>query len=117
MTNFCDVLLVILSLFLLFLIHRPRNWFLLSDVAKKLKMSPRIFRCTFPSMEVVSILEAEFVKQVSLSQLFSCEKDLEAFNPEGKELLDLVEFTSELQTLLGSSLEWLHPDEDTDIQW
>ncbi|XP_060090109.1 BCL-6 corepressor isoform X4 [Heteronotia binoei] len=95
----------------------PRNWLLLSDVAKKLKMSPRIFRCTFPSMEVVSIMEAEFVKQVSLSQLFSCEKDLEAFNPEGKELLDLVEFTSELQTLLGSSLEWLHPDEDSDINW
>ncbi|XP_015273971.1 PREDICTED: BCL-6 corepressor [Gekko japonicus] len=95
----------------------PRNWLLLSDVAKKLKMSPRIFRCTFPSMEVVSIMEAEFVKQVSLSQLFSCKKDLEAFSPEGKELLDLVEFTSELQTLLGSSLEWLHPDEDADIHW
>lgn len=68
-------------------------------------------------MEVVSIMEAEFVKQVSLSQLFSCKKDLEAFNPEGKELMDLVEFTSELQTLLGSSLEWLHPDEDSDIHW
>ncbi|XP_044298509.1 BCL-6 corepressor isoform X4 [Varanus komodoensis] len=90
----------------------PRNWFLLSDVAKRLKMSPRIFRCSFPSVEVVSIMEAEFFKQVSQSQLFACQTDLEAFNPEGKELLDLVEFTSELQTLLGASLEWLHPDED-----
>ncbi|XP_054829538.1 BCL-6 corepressor isoform X4 [Eublepharis macularius] len=95
----------------------PRNWLVLSDVAKRLKMSPRIFRCNFPSVEVVSIMEAEFVRQVSLSQLFSCQKDLEAFNPEGKELLDLVEFTSELQTLLGASLEWLHPDEDSDIHW
>ncbi|XP_033003066.1 BCL-6 corepressor isoform X5 [Lacerta agilis] len=92
----------------------PRNWLLLSDAAKRLKMSPRIFRCNFPSVEVVSIMEAEFFKQVSLSQLFSCQKDLEAFNPEGKEMLDLVEYTSELRTLLGASLEWLHPDEDMD---
>ncbi|XP_053242899.1 BCL-6 corepressor isoform X5 [Podarcis raffonei] len=92
----------------------PRNWLLLSDAAKRLKMSPRIFRSSFPSVEVVSIMEAEFFKQVSLSQLFSCQKDLEAFNPEGKEMLDLVEYTSELQTLLGASLEWLHPDEDMD---
>uniref|UniRef100_A0A803TA80 BCL6 corepressor n=1 Tax=Anolis carolinensis TaxID=28377 RepID=A0A803TA80_ANOCA len=90
----------------------PRNWLLLSDVAKRLKMSPRIFCCSFPSVEVVSITEAEFFKQVSLSQLFSCEKDLEAFNPDSKELLDLVEFTSEMQSLLGSSLEGLHPDEE-----
>ncbi|XP_063161305.1 BCL-6 corepressor isoform X2 [Candoia aspera] len=95
----------------------PRNWFLLSDVAKRLKMSPRIFRCSFPSLEVVSITEAEFFKQVSLSQLFACQKDLEAFSPEGKELLDLVEFTNELQSLLGASLEWLHPDEEIDIHW
>ncbi|NXA29855.1 BCOR protein, partial [Ibidorhyncha struthersii] len=87
----------------------PRNWLLLSDVVKRLKMSSRIFRCNFPSLEVVTITEAEFYKQTSLSQLFSCATDLEAFNPESKELLDLVEFTSELKTLLGSSLHWLHP--------
>uniref|UniRef100_A0A8C3S5L5 BCL6 corepressor n=1 Tax=Chelydra serpentina TaxID=8475 RepID=A0A8C3S5L5_CHESE len=97
----------------------PRNWLLLSDIVKRLKMSSRIFRCNFPNVEVVTITEAEFYKQMSLSQLFSCAKDLEAFNPESKELLDLVEFTSELQTLLGSSLEWLHPDDDnlSDIHW
>ncbi|XP_044858654.1 BCL-6 corepressor isoform X4 [Mauremys mutica] len=97
----------------------PRNWVLLSDIVKRLKMSSRIFRCNFPNVEVVTITEAEFYKQTSLSQLFSCAKDLEAFNPESKELLDLVEFTSELQTLLGSSLEWLHPDDDnfSDIHW
>ncbi|XP_076963097.1 BCL-6 corepressor isoform X3 [Callospermophilus lateralis] len=89
----------------------PRNWLLLSDVLKKLKMSSRIFRCNFPNVEIVTIAEAEFFRQVSASLLFSCSKDLEAFNPESKELLDLVEFTSELQTLLGSSVEWLHPSD------
>ncbi|XP_041891038.1 BCL-6 corepressor isoform X5 [Corvus kubaryi] len=97
----------------------PRNWLLLSDVVKRLKMSSRIFRCNFPNLEVVTITEAEFYKQTSLSQLFSCAMDLEAFNPESKELLDLVEFTSELKTLLGSELHWLHPHEDPpfDILW
>ncbi|XP_064007989.1 BCL-6 corepressor isoform X4 [Pogoniulus pusillus] len=97
----------------------PRNWLLLSDVVKRLKMSSRIFRCNFPNLEVVTITEAEFYKQTSLSQLFSCATDLEAFNPESKELLDLVEFTSELKTLLGSSLHWLHPQEEPpfDILW
>ncbi|XP_028623638.1 BCL-6 corepressor isoform X5 [Grammomys surdaster] len=89
----------------------PRNWLLLSDVLKKLKMSSRIFRCNFPNLEIVTIAEAEFYRQVSTSLLFSCPKDLEAFNPESKELLDLVEFTNELQTLLGSSVEWLHPSD------
>ncbi|OBS64925.1 hypothetical protein A6R68_06532 [Neotoma lepida] len=89
----------------------PRNWLLLSDVLKKLKMSSRIFRCNFPNMEIVTIAEAEFYRQVSASLLFSCPKDLEAFNSESKELLDLVEFTNELQTLLGSTVEWLHPSD------
>ncbi|KAJ7320647.1 hypothetical protein JRQ81_020158 [Phrynocephalus forsythii] len=95
----------------------PRNWLLLSDVAKRLKMSPRTFHCSFPHVEIVSIMEAEFFRQVSESQLFSCPKDLEAFNPENKELLDLVEYTSELQSLLGASVECLHPDEDNDSHW
>ncbi|XP_032075077.1 BCL-6 corepressor isoform X4 [Thamnophis elegans] len=115
--EFSDVPLLVCYNIQVSLSQGPRNWFLLSDVAKRLKMSPRIFRCSFPSLEVISVTEAEFFKQVSLSQLFACQKDLEAFNPEGKELLDLVEFTNELQSLLGASLEWLHPDEETDIYW
>ncbi|XP_069492642.1 BCL-6 corepressor isoform X1 [Ambystoma mexicanum] len=88
----------------------PRNWFLFADVIKKLKMSSEEFRCKFPGVDIITISEAEFYKQTSLSHLFSCSKDLEGFNPESKDPLEVVEFTSELQTLLGSSLEWLHSE-------
>lgn len=86
---------------------RPRNWLLLSDVLKRLKMSARTFRATFTHIEVVTIAEAEFYKQASLSQLFSCPEELEGFMPDSKELLDLVEISAELVALLGSSLECL----------
>ena len=92
-----------------FVFCRARNWFLLSGVLKKLKMSSCIFRCGFPNLEIITITEAEFYRQVSASFLYSCSKDLGAFNPESQELLDLVEFTIELQTLLGSSIERLNP--------
>ncbi|KAM9319281.1 BCL-6 corepressor [Gastrophryne carolinensis] len=91
----------------------PRNWMLLTDVTKRLKMSLESFRSEHPHLEVVSITEAEFFKQVSLSQLFASPDDLEGFSPDSKELLELVEFTSELQTLLGSSIECLDPEGDT----
>ncbi|KAL2087781.1 hypothetical protein ACEWY4_016609 [Coilia grayii] len=83
----------------------PRNWLLLSDVLKRIKMSARAFRATFTHIEVATIAEAEFYKQASLSQLFSCPEELEGFMPDSKELLDLVEISSELVALLGSSLE------------
>ncbi|XP_052395168.1 BCL-6 corepressor-like isoform X1 [Carassius gibelio] len=85
----------------------PRNWLLLSDVLKRLKMSARTFRATFTHIEVVTIAEAEFYKQASLSQLFSCPEELEGFMPDSKELLDLVEISADLVALLGSSLECL----------
>ncbi|KAJ8004071.1 hypothetical protein DPEC_G00154980 [Dallia pectoralis] len=85
----------------------PRNWLLLSDVLKRLRMSSRAFRATFAHLEVATIAEAEFYKQASLSQLFSCPDELAAFLPDSKELLDLVETSSELAALLGSSLECL----------
>ncbi|XP_057181245.1 BCL-6 corepressor isoform X2 [Triplophysa rosa] len=85
----------------------PRNWLLLSDVLKRLKMSARTFRTTFMHVEVVTIAEAEFYKQASLSQLFSCPEELDGFMPDSKELLDLVEISAELVALLGSSVECL----------
>ncbi|XP_058510844.1 BCL-6 corepressor isoform X1 [Solea solea] len=92
----------------------PRNWLLLSDVLRRLRMSARGFRQAFPHMEVVTVAEAEFYQQASLSQLFSCPEELEGFHPDSKELLDLVEDSAELAALLGSSLEclddrWDHP--------
>ncbi|XP_017265759.1 BCL-6 corepressor isoform X2 [Kryptolebias marmoratus] len=92
----------------------PRNWLLLSDVLRRLRMSARAFRQTFPHMEVVTVAEAEFYRQASLSQLFSCPEELEGFHPDSKELLDLVEDSAELAALLGSTLEclddrWDHP--------
>lgn len=77
-------------------------------------MSARAFRQTFPHMEVVTVAEAEFYRQASLSQLFSCPEELEGFHPDSKELLDLVEDSTELAALLGSTLEclddrWDHP--------
>ncbi|XP_056145862.1 LOW QUALITY PROTEIN: BCL-6 corepressor [Lampris incognitus] len=85
----------------------PRNWLLLSDVLRRLRMSARGFRQAFPHMEVVTVAEAEFYRQASLSQLFSCPDELEAFQPDSKELLDLVEGSAELAALLGSTLECL----------
>ncbi|KAM4609426.1 BCL-6 corepressor-like [Polymixia lowei] len=85
----------------------PRNWLLLSDVLRRLRMSARGFRQAFPHMEVVTVAEAEFYRQASLSQLFSCPDELEGFQPDSKELLDLVEGSAELAALLGSTLECL----------
>ncbi|XP_029459026.1 BCL-6 corepressor isoform X2 [Rhinatrema bivittatum] len=90
----------------------PRNWLLLSDVVKRLRMSPRTFCCGFPGVDIATITEAEFHKQVSLSSLFSSPRDLEAFSPDSKEPVELVKLTHELQVLLGSSLEWLHPEDE-----
>lgn len=92
----------------------PRNWLLLSDVLRRLRMSARAFRQAFPHMEVVTVAEAEFYRQASLSQLFSCPEELEGFHPDSKDLLDLVEDSAELAALLGSTLEclddrWDHP--------
>ncbi|XP_030613955.1 LOW QUALITY PROTEIN: BCL-6 corepressor [Archocentrus centrarchus] len=85
----------------------PKNWLLLSDVLRRLRMSARGFRQAFPHMEVVTVAEAEFYRQASLSQLFSCPEELEGFHPDSKELLDLVEDSAELAALLGSTLEFL----------
>ncbi|KAG7270251.1 hypothetical protein CRUP_031953, partial [Coryphaenoides rupestris] len=88
-------------------LFEPRNWLLLSDVLRRLRMSARGFRQAFPHMEVVTVAEAEFYRQASLSQLFSSPEELDAFQPDSKELLDLVEVGAELAALLGSTLECL----------
>ncbi|XP_015803612.3 BCL-6 corepressor-like protein 1 isoform X1 [Nothobranchius furzeri] len=96
------------------------NWFLLSDVLKRLKMSARIFRARYPQFEVVSLSPAELWKQVSLSQVNSAsasprrgkneEEEEEEEEEEG--LVELVGCVPELQRLLGSTIHILEDDEE-----
>lgn len=96
------------------------NWFLLSDVLKRLKMSARIFRARYPHLEVASLPYVELSKQVSVSQVSSAcasphkgkNKETEDDDEEGEEgLVDLVQCVPELQRLLGSSIHILQQDE------
>ncbi|KAM4732802.1 uncharacterized protein bcorl1 isoform 2-T4 [Anableps anableps] len=96
------------------------NWFLLTDVLKRLKMSARIFRARYPHFEVVSLSQAELWRQVSVSQVSSAlaspqkgkskDKDEEE-EEEGP--VELVCCVPELQRLLGSSVHIL-PEEEED---
>nr|XP_015207236.1 PREDICTED: BCL-6 corepressor-like protein 1 isoform X3 [Lepisosteus oculatus] len=84
------------------------NWLLLSDVLKRLKMSARIFRARYPHLEVASLPQAEFVSQVSVSQLMSAPQELRDSS------LELVRCVPELQELLGSSVQVLK-DEPSEL--
>lgn len=96
------------------------NWFLLTDVLKRLKMSARIFRARYPHLEVVSLSHAELWRQVSVSQVSSAlvspyksktkEEEKEEEDEDG--LVDLVRCVPELQRLLGSSIHILQEDEE-----
>lgn len=108
------------------------NWFLLTDVLKRLKLSARTFLARHPHMEVVSLLASELHKQVSVSQVSSSlllpckgkkeEKDEdEEEEEEGKKeeeqkeeegLVELVRCVPELQRLLGSTIHILEEDEE-----
>ncbi|XP_067848975.1 BCL-6 corepressor isoform X1 [Heptranchias perlo] len=92
----------------------PRNWLLLTDVLRRLKVSARIFRSSFPHIENATISEAEFYRQASLSQLFTYPEDFETRDIDNKETLELVEFTGELQELLGSSVTYLYADNEVE---
>ncbi|XP_069745455.1 BCL-6 corepressor isoform X3 [Narcine bancroftii] len=92
----------------------PRNWLLLTDVLRRLKVSARIFRSSFPHIENATISEVEFYRQASLSQVFTYPEDFEIPDTDNKETLELVEFTSELQDLLGSSVTYLYADNEVE---
>ncbi|XP_048459247.1 BCL-6 corepressor isoform X3 [Rhincodon typus] len=92
----------------------PRNWLLLTDVIRRLKVSTRVFRSSFPHIENATISEAEFYRQASLSQLFTYPENFETHDIDNKETLELVEFTSELQELLGSSITYLYSDNEVE---
>ncbi|TKS66048.1 BCL-6 corepressor-like protein 1 [Collichthys lucidus] len=96
------------------------NWFLLTDVLKRLKMSARIFRARYPHLEVVSLSSTELWRQVSVSQVSSAlaspyrGKNKEEEDEEEEGLVDLVRCVPELQRLLGSSIHILQEDEEED---
>ncbi|XP_032888983.1 BCL-6 corepressor isoform X3 [Amblyraja radiata] len=92
----------------------PRNWLLFTDVLRRLKVSARIFRTSFPHIENATISEVEFYRQASLSQVFTYPEDFETPDNDNKETLELVEFTSELQDLLGSSVTYLYADNEVE---
>ncbi|XP_072292761.1 uncharacterized protein bcorl1 [Eucyclogobius newberryi] len=97
------------------------NWFLLTDVLKRVKMSARIFRARYPHLKVVSLPHAELMKQVSVSQVSPAlasphkgqSKDTDEAEEEEEEgHVDLVRCVPELQRLLGSSVHILQDNED-----
>ncbi|XP_068182147.1 BCL-6 corepressor-like protein 1 [Antennarius striatus] len=98
------------------------NWFLLTDVLKRLKMSARIFRARYPHFEVVSLLRAELWSQVSVSQVSSAmalpyrikkeEEEEEEEREEEEGYVELVRCVPELQRLLGSCIHILKEEEE-----
>ncbi|XP_041498137.1 BCL-6 corepressor-like protein 1 [Microtus oregoni] len=88
----------------------PCNWFLFSDVLKRLKLSSRIFQARFPHLEVTTLPKAEFYRQVASSQLLTPAErpgSLEDRSPPGSsETVELVQYEPELLRLLGSEVEY-----------
>ncbi|KAM4621906.1 uncharacterized protein bcorl1 [Polymixia lowei] len=96
------------------------NWFLLTDVLKRLKMSARIFRARYPHLEVVSLARAELWRQVSVSQVSLAlatphrgkHKEEEDEEEDDEGVVELVRCVPELQRLLGSSIHILQEEEE-----
>ncbi|XP_008118430.1 BCL-6 corepressor-like protein 1 isoform X2 [Anolis carolinensis] len=83
----------------------PCNWFIFSDVLKRLKLSSRIFQARFPHFEVATLPKAEFQHQLSLSQVLAPEEIQEHMVPPGAaETVELVRYEPELVRLLGSEV-------------
>ncbi|XP_069319351.1 BCL-6 corepressor-like protein 1 isoform X2 [Eulemur rufifrons] len=88
----------------------PSNWFLFTDVLKRLKLSSRIFQARFPHFEIITMPKAEFFRQVASSQLLTPAErpgGLEDRPPPGSsETVELVQYEPELLRLLGSEVEF-----------
>ncbi|XP_028570459.2 BCL-6 corepressor-like protein 1 isoform X2 [Podarcis muralis] len=86
----------------------PCNWFLFSDVLKRLKLSSRIFQARFPHFEVTTLPKVEFQRQVSLSQVLAPEEIQAHMAPPlalgAAETVELVRHEPELARLLGSEV-------------
>ncbi|XP_012582702.1 PREDICTED: BCL-6 corepressor-like protein 1 isoform X2 [Condylura cristata] len=88
----------------------PCNWFLFTDVLKRLKLSSRIFQARFPHFEIATLPKAEFHRQVASSQLLTPAErpgGLDTTSALGSsETVELVQYEPELIRLLGSEVEF-----------
>ncbi|MEE6518693.1 hypothetical protein FKM82_029865, partial [Ascaphus truei] len=84
----------------------PSNWFLFSDVLKRLKLSSRIFQARFPHFEIANMQKKEFTRQVFTSQLLTLSEGLDLWPQDCGEMVELVQYEPELLRLLGSSVEF-----------
>ncbi|KAG9478166.1 BCL-6 corepressor-like protein 1 isoform X1 [Eleutherodactylus coqui] len=83
----------------------PSNWFLVSDVLKRLKLSSRIFQARYPNFEIASMQKKEFTRQVFSSQILTPAEGMELWPQDCGEMVELVKYEAELIRLLGSSVE------------
>ncbi|XP_036915209.1 BCL-6 corepressor-like protein 1 isoform X3 [Sturnira hondurensis] len=91
--------------------HGPCNWFLFTDILKRLKLSSRIFQARFPHFEIVTLPKAEFYRQVASSQLLTPAErpgGMDECPPGSSETVELVRYEPEIIRLLGSEVEF-HP--------
>ncbi|XP_071981976.1 BCL-6 corepressor-like protein 1 isoform X1 [Engystomops pustulosus] len=84
----------------------PSNWFLVSDVLKKLKLSSRIFQARYPDFEIANMQKKEFTRQVFSSQILTAAEAADLWPQDCGEMVELVKYQPELIRLLGSSVEF-----------
>ncbi|XP_056407591.1 BCL-6 corepressor-like protein 1 isoform X2 [Hyla sarda] len=84
----------------------PNNWFLVSDVLKRLKLSSRIFQARYPNFEIASMQKKEFTRQVFSSQILTPAEGMDLWPQDCGEMVELVKYEPELVRLLGSSVEF-----------
>ncbi|XP_069841870.1 BCL-6 corepressor-like protein 1 isoform X2 [Dendropsophus ebraccatus] len=84
----------------------PNNWFLVSDVLKRLKLSSRIFQARYPNFEIASMQKKEFTRQVFSSQIMTPAEGTDLWPQDCGEMVELVKYEPELIRLLGGSVEF-----------
>ncbi|KPP63704.1 hypothetical protein Z043_118012, partial [Scleropages formosus] len=88
------------------------NWFLLSDVLRRLKTSARIFQARYPHFEVVGMPRVGLRQQVSLSQIAPMPEELlREGDGDSDSPVQLVRCVPDLQRLLGSSVHCLEREQ------
>lgn len=84
----------------------PGNWFLISDVLKKMKLSSRIFQARYPHFEIASMQKKEFTLQAFTSQILTPSEGVDLWPQDSGETVELIRYEAELIRLLGSAVEF-----------